>query len=188
MNQPPFLSALYEAAVHARDLPDEERVRAGLIEALFTGSVDTLRKLEDSDLSSMAVDAWKVIEHKYVLTALHPEVPTLSMAILVEHGITQSIIFIPAMWHAMFAEDPVRQLGAVAFVCSQAVDSYNFAQTLEAAKQLDKAAMQKRAVSYEGALLRLTGADDPDSWQRDAMASEPPSEFTYPRAEVRLPS
>lgn len=180
MKTPSFLTQLHENAIHADECTDpDERANAHRVERLFTGCVDTLRNLEDDEIRAMAADAWKVIEHKHVLMALHPSIPTLTMAILAEKGIKHGYIFIPHNWAAMVAKDPTRQLGAVAFVCSQAVDSYN---------EVDIQTIKQRAVAYEGALLRMMEPSDPDEWQREAMSSPSLSTFSYSHREVVLPS
>lgn len=169
-----FLAALQSSAVLADNLEDpDERAKAKHIEQLFTTCVDVLRKTEDSDIRSMGADAWKTVEYRHVHVAIHPEVLTLSMAVIAIKGLLQNVIFIPPMWDDMVSKDPLRQLGAVAFVCSQAVDAYN-GVTID----------PKRAMAYEGILLRQSVPTDPDEWQLKAMGMAPPRELSYQRKPV----
>jgi len=182
MNATNIISHLFgDQAIQADDSPDAGvRAQAHRVERIFTGCVETLRSLELADLSDLGAYAWKVIEHEHCLTAIHAEVTTLTMAVIARDGVQQSVILIPPNWAVMAAEDPTRQLGAVTFVVSQAVDAYN-------GKLGQQDELRSRAVAYEGALLRMMEPSEPDDWQRRAMASEPPSAFAYERKDVVVP-
>lgn len=168
-----------------RDLPESsERERALQTENTFTFFVDLLRNSPDPDIQEMGRYAWQVIEHSYVITAIHPVISTLTMAILQEQGISQSYIFIPQNWLDQANADPVRQLGAVAFVCSQAADAYNDVKLPH---------MRERAMAYEGVVLSrlqpmLPNTWQPDAWQLKAMSAPPVSIFAYSRKPVVPPS
>jgi hypothetical protein len=176
MNPGALIAHLLDNSMMAHDLPaGDQREAAQRIERMFTGCVDTLRNVDDEDVKSMGAYAWDVIHHRHVMTAIHPDVPTLTMAIIARGGIHQPVIFIPENWAEMVKDDPGRQFGAVCFVCSQAVDAYN---------EVKIDTIKERAMAYEGALLRMTGVADPDQWQKDALGLKPPAEYAYERKSV----
>lgn len=153
-----------------------ERDNPANIEQMFTTCVDILRKVETTDLQDMAKDAWDVVHHRHVLTAIHHQVPTLSLIILKgPQDALQNVILIPVNWGTLMSEDSTRQLGAVTFVCSQAVDAYN---------EINVDTIANRAASYEGVFLRDAHPRLPDKWQIEAMGTPVPSTFAYERRRV----
>lgn len=167
------IAAFGGAQVNVNDLPeDDPTAKIGkACEKLFTGGVGVLRSNVPNDrIRALGRVVWDLVGHKQVLTAIGPDVPSLSFTVMKLKEMHQAIILIPKQWPKMVKDDPFMQLGAILFVGAQAVDFYND-------RLLGDDGVQRRWQAYEAELLHsimtLLPRWKPNEYQREILARFP---------------
>lgn len=160
-----------ENAVDLRKLSteDESFLPMKRIEALFTGGVDLLRKLVPNPrIQALGSDIWQVFEHRHVVLAVGPPVPSLSFAVLAKAGVIQALLLAPDEWDKRAVADPIMQLGAIVMTGSQAVDFYNGRFLVEG-----RDVIVRRSLSYEAEYLLSFGPIELNDYQKKVLQDFP---------------
>lgn len=157
-------------AVHVEALSHEDEMyrRAKLAEAKFTGGVAFLRSFPNDLLQGLGVAIWDVFQHRHVVMAMGPPVPTLSFAAFGRPEAPQALVLAPHDWAEQVEADPVMQLGAIVLVGSQAVDFYNGRLQTEGGEGL-----RRRARSYEAEYLKAVSPSVLNDYQKGILADFP---------------
>ena len=118
------------------------------VESLFSGGVEFLKsRLPNSAIKRMALVAYDILSYGIIPTCLRIPVPSMTFIVEGTLKAPQAVIAIPRAWSSMIRKDPLSQLGAVAFICSQAVDYYHDRLSL------DPDSIRLRAHAYEAEYL-----------------------------------
>jgi hypothetical protein len=154
------LAAFVSPEVHVEDLPSDspQAVNARKCEKLFTGGVDTLRNFPQPDIRMMGRLIWDLIASKQAATAVYPDIPSITFAVVIERGIERGMVLMPERWPQMVEEDAVTQLGAIFNAGIQVVDFCNGRLLKE------RPAALARCLAYEAELLRMVQTMQP-SWK-----------------------
>jgi hypothetical protein len=138
---------------------------------LFTGGVETLRSIIPNErLRALGRVVWDLVGNKRVLTALGPDVPSLSFTCMKLRDVVQGIVLMPKTWPKMVEDDPFMQLGAICFVGVQIVDFYND-------RLIGDNGARVRWQAYEAELLHTLQETvpswTPNEYQRTLLAKYP---------------
>jgi hypothetical protein len=157
-------------------------------EDLFTSGVIALRKSGNPIISDLMADVWDIFHYRHVVMAIGPNVPSLAISVIMDHGVIKAITFAPWAWPLMVKEDPSMELGSIIVVGSQVVDFYN---NKILAKE-DSIVSKQRSLAYEAEyLLALrNGGHNLNGYQLDVLEKYPngfDSSFAYPRKAVVVP-
>jgi hypothetical protein len=179
-----FKSDSNSSLISNLDATDPLVQRAKKIEQLFTSGVDMFRRVSNPILSDLMSYVWDIYHHRHVLTAIGPNVPSVSIAVLRKPGGGyQAMTFLPPNWLDLIEENSLLQLGGIVFVSSQVTDYYNGKLT----NPIDGAISAKRATAYEAEYLRMLKGSSLTSYQRGVLDQFPDDfdpTFVYARKPV----
>lgn len=167
------VSAFAAEQIDVDDLPESDpTARIGkTCGDLFTAGVETLRSIIPNErIRALGRVVWDLVGNKRVLTALGPDVPSLSFTCMRMKGVVQGIVLMPKTWPQMVEDDPFMQLGAILFVGVQVVDFYND-------RLFGDSGARVRWQAYEAELLRTLQETlsqwTPNEYQRQLLAKYP---------------
>lgn len=154
------------------------------IEDLFIGGVDFLRShFPNTSVTRLATVAWDIIGFGITPVCLGLPVPTMTFIVAGTVEAPQAMIAAPKVWVNMLRKDPLTQLGALVFVCSQAVDYYHDRLTI------DHDNIRLRAHAYEADYLNTVRQLAP-SWELNdyqlGVLREFPEGLATPKANRTL--
>lgn len=174
-----IVAAFSAEQIHVDDLSqDDPTARLGkLCGDVFTGGVETLRsRIPNERIRALGRVVWDLVGNKRVLTALGPDVPSLTFTCMqipaapALRGVLQGIVLMPKSWPKLVEEDPLMQLGAICFVGVQIVDFYND-------RLIGDNGARVRWQAYETELLRTLQQAlphwTPNEYQRTLLAKYP---------------
>jgi|HubBroStandDraft_4_1064222.scaffolds.fasta_scaffold376953_2 hypothetical protein len=169
-----ILDAFGGSQVNVKDLPDDDpRALLGRqCEGLFTSGVRMFRSVLPNDrLRALARVIWDLVEHKQVVVAIGPDVPSLSFTVMQLKIVRQGLVLIPKNWPEQIRADYFMQLGAILYVGAQVVDFYND-------RLIDDPTAPARWSAYEAEYLRMIKDLFPRGWtpndyQRGVMEKYP---------------
>jgi hypothetical protein len=154
------------------------------IENLFIAGVDFLRlSFPNSAVARLTVVAWNVIGFGITPICLGLPVSVMTFIVAGTLEAPQAMIAVPRFWANMIRKDPLTQLGALVFVCSQAVDYYHDRLTI------DPGNISLRAHAYEADYLSTVRQLAPD-WELNeyqlGVLQEFPEGLATPKANRTL--
>lgn len=159
----------------------ESMRRAMALEMSFTSGVLLMRAFPVEQIRTLANNVWDVVHHKHVLTAVGPDVPTLTFIAMRGTGVHSAAFVLPHRWCEMIQEDEVMQAGALICNGSKAVDYYN--------GRMEDREVNDRAFLYESAFLHNIRGTRPmhefNDYQKHVM-KEFPKGLSDPRASSIL--
>ena len=147
-----------------------------IIETEFTKLVDVMRDydhLPHHEVNKLMTLFWRLVGNRITPVALTESVPTIGFfcEIHKRHFVPRSVglVFVPSNWHQLLMANPLKQMGAMVFVASQAKDYWNH----RFLPPNDREEVTSRAHSNEAELLhyfsRTVPDFKPDAYQKHVM-------------------
>jgi hypothetical protein len=115
-------------------------------EHTFLDGIETLKKFEHNQLSSLAEYTDQIFKNRYAEFAIGA-VPSLTMAVLRDGEEVMNFVIAPPRWMLMCDDEPYHQFGSIVFCISQVVDCYN--------GLMNDPNLIKRAKAFEVEYLRI---------------------------------
>ena len=168
-----IVAAFSAEQINVDDLAqDDPAARLGKVcGELFTGGVETLRSIIPNErIRALGRVVWDLVGNQRVLTAMGPDVPSLTFTCMHLRGVVQGFVLMPKTWPKLVEADPFMQLGAICFVGVQIVDFYND-------RLIGDDGAPARCDAYEAELLQTLQKTlsqwTPNEHQREVMAKYP---------------